>query len=69
MKADSVHGCIGRRLKEEPELFDIHDLTEVFRGAKLGIDVPSLNASDFLPLEQFSLRNKGLPKLGSCEGS
>ena len=63
MKADSVHGCIGRKLKEEPQLFDIVDLVNLFRGSKSGLEVRCLEACDFLPVEAFPLRNKGLPKL------
>ena len=67
MKADSVHGCIGRKLREEPLLYDFDDLNQLIRTAKSDLEVTELNASDILPLLNIRGNTKGLPKLRSLK--
>ena len=67
MKADSIHGCIGRKLKEDPVLYDFLDLTNLVRQSKLEMTVLPMTPGDILPLSSSRSSNRGLPKLRSLK--
>ena len=63
MKADSLHGCIGRKLREEPVLYDMADLASLVRKSKAGVSVHLMSSSEFFPFINVRSTSRGLPKL------
>ena len=68
MKADSIHGAIGRRLRREKEVLEFSQLCSVISTSLKSGLVLQMDASDFLPL--MSIKDKKLasyPKLRSIK--
>lgn len=66
MKADSIHGQIGKKWNKTPEVLDFEDLEKLIRSSNRLNDIISLRAEDFKLFENgFIQRKKGssFPKL------
>ena len=67
MKADSIHGSIGRKLKEDPVLYDLLDFSNLVSSAKNDMNVLPMTPGDILPLRRIRSSTRGLPKLRSLK--
>ena len=63
MRSDSIHGLIGKRLKQTAEVLTFQDLIELIQDSKKDVLVAPLAAGDFTNFPNLKTGNRALPKL------
>ena len=53
MRADSIHGAIGRKLRGEHEVLDFTELANLISRSMAELQIKELKPADFLPLSNF----------------
>lgn len=70
MKADAIHGQIGKKWNKTPEVLDYEDLENLITAANKRNNIISLHAEDFKPFENGCMQRKkgsSLPKVNELK--